>query len=121
MYAAGARDSFDVLGVHAQPFKADPCADPAVVAQSPELTNNDPSPPELKRIYAFRHVEDIRELMVQQGDGAKQMAVLEMGCDDRHAARLAVRVVRREPRGRRRRSWSTRSSARARTGCPGWV
>ena len=30
-------------------FKADPCADPARSRQSPELTNNDPSPTELKR------------------------------------------------------------------------
>ena len=79
MYAAGARDSFDILGVHAAGFKADPCADPGEVAQSAELTNNDPSPTEMKRIYAFRHVEDVRELMVQQGDAAKQMGVLEMG------------------------------------------
>ena len=41
----GRATSFDVLGVHAAGFKADPCADPAVVAPSPELTNNDPSPP----------------------------------------------------------------------------
>jgi polysaccharide biosynthesis protein PslG len=79
MYAAGARDSFDVLGVHAAGYKADPCADPGEVARSPELTNNDPSPLEAKRIYAFRHVEDVREMMVQQGDADKQMAVLEMG------------------------------------------
>jgi polysaccharide biosynthesis protein PslG len=79
MYAAGAQDSFDILGVHAAIFRADPCADPGQVALSPELTNNDPSSPDAKRIYAFRHVEDVRELMVQQGDGAKQMAVLEMG------------------------------------------
>jgi len=79
MYAAGARDSFDVLGVHAAGFKAEPCADPGQVALSPELTNNDPSPVEARRIYAFRHVEDVRALMVQQGDADKQMAVLEMG------------------------------------------
>jgi hypothetical protein len=79
MYAAGAKDSFDVLGVHAAGFKADPCADPAQVAQDPVLTNNDPSPVDLKRIYAFRHVEDVRALMVQQGDANKQMATLEMG------------------------------------------
>jgi hypothetical protein len=79
MYEDGARDYFDILGVHAAGWKADPCADPAVVAQSPELTNNDPSPPDLKRIYAMRHVEDVRVLMVQQGDANKQMSVLEMG------------------------------------------
>ncbi len=79
MYAAGARGSFDILGIHAQPWKADPCADPAVVAQDPVLTNQDPSPLNLKRIYAFRHAEDARQLMVQQGDADKQIAVLEMG------------------------------------------
>ena len=79
MYAAGASSSIDVLGVHAEPFKADPCADPAVVAQDPVLTNYDPSPVELKRAYAFRHVEDVRALMVQQGDASKQVSILEMG------------------------------------------
>jgi hypothetical protein len=79
MYEDGARDSFDMLGVHAAGWKAEPCADPAVVAQSPDLTNNDPSPPDLKRIYAMRHVEDVRALMVSQGDADKQMSVLEMG------------------------------------------
>jgi polysaccharide biosynthesis protein PslG len=79
IYAAGASSSFDVLGVHAAGYKAEPCADPATVAQSAELTNGDPSSTELKRIYAFRHVEDVRQLMVQQGDANKQIGVTEMG------------------------------------------
>lgn len=79
MYAAGAKDSFDLLGVHAAGYKAEPCADPGQVALSAELTNNNPGPANLKRIYAFRHVEDVHELMVQQGDTSKQMAILEMG------------------------------------------
>jgi hypothetical protein len=79
MYSAGARGSFDLLGVNAAGYKAEPCADPGTVAQSPDLTNNDPSPPELRRIYAFRHVEDVRDLMVQSGDADKQMAIMEMG------------------------------------------
>jgi hypothetical protein len=79
MYAAGAKDSFDLLGVHAAGFKAEPCADPGQVALSPELTNNNPGPANLKRIYAFRHVEDVHDLMVQHGDTSKQMAILEMG------------------------------------------
>jgi hypothetical protein len=33
----------------------------------------------LKRVYAFRHVEDLRQVMEQNGDGAKQIAILEMG------------------------------------------
>ncbi|MBV9897330.1 MAG: cellulase family glycosylhydrolase [Chloroflexi bacterium] len=79
MYAAGAKGSFDVLGVHAAGYKAEPCSDPAAVAAVPDLTNNDPSPPDLRRVYAFRHVEDVRALMLQQGDGGKQMGVMEMG------------------------------------------
>ena len=79
IYAAGAKDSFDILGVHAAIFKAEPCTDPAAVAQSSDLTNGDPSPPELRRSYAFRHVEDVRALMVQQGDANKQIGILEMG------------------------------------------
>ena len=102
MYAAGAKDSFDVLGVHAAGFKAEPCADPAQVALDANLTNNDPSPPELKRIYAFRHVEDVRELMVEQGDADKQMGVLEMGwtTDARPGSPYAWFAVDREQQGR---------------------
>lgn len=70
---------FDLLGVHAAGFKADPEADPGVVAQDPTLTNGDPSSTDAKRIYAFRHVEDVRNLMVQRGDGGKQIAILEFG------------------------------------------
>ena len=79
MYAAGAKGSFDLLGAHGAGFKAEPEADPAVVALDPSLTNNDPSAPELKRIYTFRHVEDLRKVMVDQGDSDHKMAILEMG------------------------------------------
>jgi hypothetical protein len=102
MYAAGAADSFDVLGVHAAGYKAAPCADPAVVAQSPELTNNDPSPPDLRRVYAFRHVEDVRALMANSGDANKQMLVTEMGwtTDARPGSPYAWFAVDRETQGR---------------------
>ncbi len=102
MYAAGARGNFDLLGVHAPGYKAEPCADPETVAQSPDLTNNDPSPTELKRIYAFRHVEDVRALMVQQGDADKQMAVLEMGytTDVRPGSQYAWFAVDRDQQAR---------------------
>jgi hypothetical protein len=71
--------AFDLLGVHAAGFKADPEADPGVVAQDAALTNGDPSPTEAKRIYSFRHVEDVRRLMEERGDGDKQIAILEFG------------------------------------------
>jgi hypothetical protein len=101
MYAAGARGSFDILGIHAQPWKAEACADPSTVAQSAELTNNDPSSPDLRRVYAFRHAEDVRNLMVQQGDGDKQMAVLEMGAttDIRSGSPYAWFAVDRDQQG----------------------
>jgi hypothetical protein len=79
MYAAGMKGSYDMLGVHAPGFKAAPDADPGQVAKSAELTNNDPSPEEAKRIYAFRHVEDVRKIMEQNGDTDKKIAIMEMG------------------------------------------
>ncbi len=79
MYAAGARGSFDLLGAHAAGFKSPPQLDPATGANNPTLTNNDPSPPELRRAYFFRHAEDLRQVMVENGDADRKMAVLEMG------------------------------------------
>ncbi|MDP2726631.1 MAG: cellulase family glycosylhydrolase, partial [Dehalococcoidia bacterium] len=49
MYAAGAKDYFDMLGAHAAGYKAPPEADPGEVARDKALTNNDPSPENLKR------------------------------------------------------------------------
>ena len=43
------------------------------------MTNNDPSAPELKRVYSFRHAEDLRQVMVEQGDADRKAAILEMG------------------------------------------
>ncbi len=79
MYAAGAKPYFDVLGAHGAGYKVPPETDPAVVARDPTLNNYDPSPEERKRIYCFRHVEDLRQIMVENGDGDKQIALLEFG------------------------------------------
>jgi len=79
MYAAGAKPYFDVLGVHGAGFKVAPETDPAVVAKDPVLYNNDPSPEDRRRIYCFRHVEDMRQVMVDNGDASKQVALLEFG------------------------------------------
>ncbi len=79
MYAAGASGSFDMLGVHAAGFAAEPETDPGDVAASPALTNGDPSSTELKRTYAFRHVEDVRRLMLDNGDAEKRISIMEMG------------------------------------------
>jgi hypothetical protein len=98
MYQSGLRGSYDMLGVHAAGYKADPCADPGQVAQDPSLTNGDPSSPELRRVYAFRHVEDVRQVMVEQGDADKQIGVLEMGwtTDQRPNSPYAWHAVSRE-------------------------
>ena len=79
MYAAGAKGSFDLLGVHAAGFKAPPEADPGTVALDAALTNNDPSPPPQRRVYSFRHAEDLRAIMIEQGDADHKVAILEMG------------------------------------------
>jgi len=71
MYEAGAAPYFDLLGAHAPGFKAPPEASPDEVAANPELGG--------QRFFSFRHVEDLREIMVRHGDAGKQVAVLEMG------------------------------------------
>jgi hypothetical protein len=71
MYDAGAAAYFDVLGVHAPGYKAPPeMSSNEVVAQG-EFGNG--------RWFAFRHVEDMRAIMVANGDSAKQVAIMEMG------------------------------------------
>lgn len=70
MYDAGATAYFDVLGVNAPGYKAPPELSPAD-AEAPEYGGG--------RWFAFRHVEDLRALMVANGDGRKQVAVLELG------------------------------------------
>ena len=76
---------FDMLGVHGAGYASPPEIDPQVVAMTPKLHNNDPSPAALKRVYAFRHIEDVRDLMVKNGDANKQVVILEFGwtTDDR--------------------------------------
>jgi hypothetical protein len=79
MYNAGASPWFDALGVHAAGFKSQPEIDPADVAANPTLNNGDSAPEELRRVYAFRHVEDIRAIMVANGDETKKIVILEFG------------------------------------------
>lgn len=79
MYNAGAAPYFDALGVHAAGFKSPPEIDPARVAADPALNNGDSAVEELRRVYSFRHVEDMREIMVRNGDAAKKIVILEFG------------------------------------------
>ncbi|CAN5826770.1 hypothetical protein BH10CHL1_BH10CHL1_07030 [soil metagenome] len=62
---------FDMLGVHGAGFAAPPELDPAEAASNPKYGGY--------RFFAFRHVEDIRALMVKHGDTNKQIVLLEFG------------------------------------------
>ncbi|MBI5880298.1 MAG: beta-galactosidase [Chloroflexi bacterium] len=83
MYSAGASKYFDLLGVHGAGFRASPEADPGEVARNPNLANPGDFaggvPEELRRVYCFRHAEDLRAVMVKNGDTKKQVALLEFG------------------------------------------
>lgn len=67
MYAAGAGDHFDVLGVHAPGYRSPPEADPANLADG-DLP-----------WMSFRYVEYMRAMMVANGDAHKQIAIMETG------------------------------------------
>jgi polysaccharide biosynthesis protein PslG len=71
MYQAGAASSFDMLGVNAPGYAAPPQASPDEVANTAAWG--------AQRWACFRHVEDMRRIMLENGDGAKQIAVMEMG------------------------------------------
>jgi len=71
MYRAGAKNYFDVLGAHAPGYKAPPELSPGEVDNNPAFGG--------RRFFCFRRVEDLRQVMVENGDAAKQIAVLEFG------------------------------------------
>jgi len=81
MYEAGAKPYFDMLGAHGAGYKAPPEMDPGQVANDANYYNvgdvNCPGP--ACRIYCFRHVEDLRQIMVDNGDANKKVVVLEFG------------------------------------------
>lgn len=67
LYQAGIAPYYDVLGLHAPGYKSPPETPP----DDPSLNGN--------RWQAFRHVEDMRAIMVANGEAAKQVAILELG------------------------------------------
>lgn len=85
MYQAGAAPWFDALGAHAPGYAAPPEMDPAEIARTPGMANpgdfkpENGVPEELRRVYGFRHVEDIRQIMVNNGDQDKKVVLLEFG------------------------------------------
>jgi hypothetical protein len=68
MYAAGAAPHFDVLGLNAPGYKFPP-------EKSPDEAERELG----HRWMVFRHVEDMRGIMVAAGDAHKQVALLEVG------------------------------------------
>jgi len=76
MYDAGAKSYFDILGAHGAGYKAPPELSPDEIGRDPRYNHNEPG---AGRIYGFRHVEDVRKIMVDNGDGAKRVSVLEFG------------------------------------------
>ncbi len=70
MYAAGASAYFDALGLNAPGYKAPP-------ELAPEEGLNEEWGGH--RWNVFRHVEDMRDIMVANGDADKQIVILETG------------------------------------------
>lgn len=62
---------FDMLGVHGAGFAAPPELDPATAASDQRYGGY--------RFFAFRRVEDIRAIMVRNGDADKRVVLLEFG------------------------------------------
>lgn len=93
MYKAGAKDYFDALGAHAAGFKAPPETSPADLAANKDLGG--------QRFFGFRRVEDLRQIMVQNGDDKKQVMVLEMGwtTDNRPGSPYAWHAVTEKEKG----------------------
>ena len=71
MYDAGAAKYFDVLGAHGAGYKAPPEMSPEQVAADPSYGGH--------RFFCFRRIEDLRNVMVKNGDSAKQIWLLEFG------------------------------------------
>ncbi|MFN8522358.1 MAG: cellulase family glycosylhydrolase [Chloroflexota bacterium] len=71
MYDAGAKPYFDVLGAHGPGYKAPPSVSPEEAANTPLYGGH--------RSFTFRRVEDLRQIMVDNGDKDKQIWLLEFG------------------------------------------
>ncbi len=83
LYAAMGGDSegyFDLLGVHAAGFAAPPETSPEEADASDAFGG--------ERFFTFRRVEDLRAIMVRNGDDDTRVAILEMGwtSDEVHPA-----------------------------------
>jgi len=71
MVEAGAAAYFDALGLNAPGYKAPPEVSPEEAAATQAYGG--------QRFFCFRHVEDMRKIMVDYGESDKQVVILEMG------------------------------------------
>ncbi|MBM2812471.1 MAG: uncharacterized protein HW416_3230, partial [Chloroflexi bacterium] len=71
MYDAGAKPCFDVLGAHGAGYKAPPWVGPDQLASNKLYGGH--------QAFGFRRVEQLREIMVNNGDAGKQVWLLEFG------------------------------------------
>jgi hypothetical protein len=67
LYDAGFEQYVDVVGMHAPGYSA------------PELSPDEAQQNGSQRFFTFRRVEDLRKIMVANGDAARQVALLEVG------------------------------------------
>lgn len=90
MYDSGARGCFDALGAHAPGFKAPPWISPQELASNTEWGGH--------ASFGFRRVEQLREIMVRNGDAQKQVWIQEFGwtTDTVHPAYAWHRVSERD-------------------------
>lgn len=71
MYDAGARGCFDVLGAHGAGYKAGPWISPDELATDRRWGGH--------ASFGFRRVEQLRDVMVRNGDEQKQIWLVEFG------------------------------------------
>ncbi|MCY3945198.1 MAG: cellulase family glycosylhydrolase [Anaerolineaceae bacterium] len=67
LYDSGFQRHIDVVGMHAPGYSA------------PELGPDEAEAGGGQRFFTFRRVEDLRRIMVENGDAARQVAILETG------------------------------------------
>ncbi|MCA9908158.1 MAG: cellulase family glycosylhydrolase [Anaerolineae bacterium] len=67
MYDAGFQEYVDVVGMHAPGFS------------EPQLSPSEAEHAGGQRFFTFRRVEDLRKIMIANGDAARQVAILETG------------------------------------------
>ena len=67
MYDAGFQQYIDVVGMHAPGYS------PPAVSPDEAVANGS------QRFFTFRRVEDLRRVMIRNGDAARQAALLEVG------------------------------------------